>query len=65
MLLQKLDLVDDHIATTSDVLQNTADKENSSGRVSVDDKEPVVVAFDRGDEDNSGNWPRVSPVQLR
>ena len=59
MRVQKLDLVDDRIVTTSDILQIGPIGEKLPVPGSENDVQPVVIAFDIGDMDNAGNWPRV------
>ena len=60
MLLQKLNLVDDHITATTNVLQNVPVDATPSRPGVTEEKEQVVLAFDVGDEENAGNWVRVS-----
>ena len=62
MVLQKLDLVDDHVATTSDVLQDCSVDQKAPALGFGQDKELIVIAFHVGDEENAGNWPRVGPA---
>ena len=61
MVLQQLRLVDDDIATTKDLLNNNQNSEKTSGRDSLQDNKSIALAFEHGDEDNSGNWPSVGP----
>ncbi|KAK3176210.1 hypothetical protein OEA41_007533 [Lepraria neglecta] len=64
MRVQKLDLVDDRIVTTSDILQIGPIAEKISVPGSENDEQPVVIAFDIGDMDNAGNWQTYGPVIL-
>ena len=59
MRVQKLDLVDDRIVKTSDILQTAPIAEKIAISSSENDEQPVVIAFDIGDMENAGNWPRV------
>lgn len=65
MVLQKLDLVDDNVATTSDVLQDCSVDQKNPALGFVQAKEHIVIAFDVGDKENAGNWPRVGPAWHR
>ena len=65
MVLQKLDLVDDHITTTTGVLQDASVDGTTPGSGRVQQREKIVLAFDVGDEENAGNWPKASPPHFR
>ncbi|KAL2055866.1 hypothetical protein ABVK25_004110 [Lepraria finkii] len=55
MRVQKLDLVDDRVVTTSDILRIGPIAEKISVPGSENDEQAVVIAFDVGDMDNAGN----------
>ena len=59
MRVQNLDLVDDGIVTTSDIRQIGPAAEKVVAPGSENEGQPVIIAFDIGDMDNAGNWPRV------
>lgn len=59
MVAQKLDIIDKDVAAASDVLKTSEHTEKASEIGSAQTFEPIVVAFDRGDAENSGNWPKV------
>ena len=65
MVLQRqLDLVEENIATTNDFLQSTQENEKAPGRKDLDpDNGSIVVSFELGDDENSGNWPKVIGLQ--
>ena len=54
MRVQKLDLVDDRVVTTSDILRIGPIAEKISVPGSENDEQAVIIAFDVGDMDNAG-----------
>ena len=65
MVRQKFDLVDSDIASAGTILQYGPESEKTRTTEHGPDKAPIAIAFDHGDVDNSGNWPKVDFILHR